>query len=90
MPPTSMMVEYSNWRRGFDKRSALKKMRDMNFVTGNGLHENDLEDTIDKASMLLMPYRGRIARIELIKNTIASLLLIVFCIVAVVVGLQTG
>jgi hypothetical protein len=37
MPPTSMNIQYSNWRRGFDKRTALNKIKDMNFVTGHGL-----------------------------------------------------
>jgi hypothetical protein len=38
----------------------------------------------------MMPYRGKIAKIEIVKNIVAGVLLFVFCIVAVVVGLQTS
>jgi hypothetical protein len=61
----------------------------MEFIIGNGLYFKDLEDTIDKASLLLMSFRGMIAKIEIIKNVIAGALLLLFCIFVVVVGLET-
>lgn len=34
-----------------------------------------------------MPYRGKIAKIEIVKNISALLGLIIFCIIAIVVGM---
>jgi hypothetical protein len=58
----------------------------MDFISGHNLQQSDLEDTLDKANLLLYPYRGKIALIEIVKNILAGVLLMVFMIISIVVG----
>jgi hypothetical protein len=53
----------------------------------HGLLPADLEDTIDKATELLRPYRGAVAMMEIWKNILMCIFFIVFFIVAIIVGL---
>lgn len=84
--PNSLHFPYSNWRRGFEKRDPMKKLVEMSFVTKHRLQASDLEDTIDKATQLLQPYRGFIATIEIVKTILVVLGLLLFCILAIVIG----
>lgn len=84
--PTSLHFTYSNWRRGYEKRSPMKKLVDMDFTSKHQLLVADLEDTIDKATELMKPYRGWIATMEIVKIALAVVGLIIACIVAVSVG----
>lgn len=68
--PKTIYFPYKWYRRGFDKRSGLKKLEMSDLVKANNLKEADLEETLDKASQLLMPYRGFCAKAEMIKNTV--------------------
>jgi len=55
-----------------------------------GLTQTDLEETLDKASKLLAPYKGKIARIERIKNLSICILAIVSLVIAIWVGMTTS
>lgn len=88
--PTHLYFIYNNWRRGFEKRTPFKKLHEMSFTTRHQLQMCDLEDTIDRATLLLQPYRGQIAIYEIIKNVSGFILLIVFVVVGIAVGLSTS
>lgn len=64
----------------------MKKLVDMDFTSKHQLLVADLEDTIDKATELMKPYRGWIATMEIVKIILAVVGLIIACIVAVGVG----
>lgn len=85
-----MIFKYNNWRRAFSKRSPLNRLKDYVFTTDHNLQPTDLEDTIDRASQLLDPYRGKIAKIEIAKNLTATAMLLLFCMIAIIVGWTTG
>ena len=50
---------------------------------------SELEDTIDRATLLLLPYRGKLASYEIFKNISGSVLLIVVIVVGIAIGLST-
>ena len=83
-----LYIEWESFRRGFDKREPLELLKQSNFVDYNGLQPQDLEDTIDKATELLTPYRGWISNIEWIKNGSLILTGIIMFAVSVLVGLN--
>lgn len=83
-----LYIEWESFRRGFDKREPLELLKQSNFVDYNGLQPQDLEDTIDKATELLTPYRGWISNIEWIKNGSLILSGIIMFAVSVLVGLN--
>lgn len=47
----------------------------------------DLEDTLERATLLLQPYRGWVANIEVIKNIVLVATSLIIFLVAVLVGL---
>jgi hypothetical protein len=50
----------------------------------------DFEETLEKATKLLAPYRGKIAKIEKIKNISLGIMLVLFFIISIWVGMSTG
>ena len=52
--------------------------------------QSDLEETLEKATKLVAPYRGKIARIEKIKNIFLVVMFFVFLITAIWVGIGTN
>ena len=58
----------------------------MDFAIRHGLVEVDLEDTIDKATELLRPYRGRVAIIEIWKTALVIILFLLAFAISIVVG----
>jgi hypothetical protein len=59
--PTSMVIDYDEWEEGFDTIKLRKEFNETIFLV-RGLTENDIEDTLKRASILLYDYRGKISR----------------------------
>jgi hypothetical protein len=59
--PTSMIIDYDEWEEGFDTIKLKKEFNETIFLV-RGLTENDIEDTLKRASILLYDYRGKISR----------------------------
>lgn len=84
--PKKLYFPYNNWQRGFEKIGPLMSYAEMDFASRHGLVENDLEDTIDKATELLRPHRGHVAVIEIWKTVLVIILFLLAFTISIVVG----
>lgn len=82
----SLFFVYKSWRRAFEKRTPLQSYKNLNWLQEHNLHQNDLEDTIDRATQLLQPYRGWIGQVEIIKNIIVA----TTCTIAFTLAISLG
>jgi hypothetical protein len=87
--PNKLFVKFSLWQIGFDSSLIKEHFQNMSFQD-KGLTQADFEETVEKATKLLQPYRGKIARIERYKNLVLVLMLVLFFIISILVGLKSG
>ena len=68
-PPRSLIIDYREWSFQYDQ-TRLKTDYEQYLFNTKGITLNDLQETVDKATILVKPYLGFFAKMEKIKNTL--------------------
>jgi hypothetical protein len=82
-----LYFRFVTWRRSFEKRTSLIDIQQSTILSQNNLQIADIEDTLERATLLLQPYRGWVANFEIIKNIIIAITSSIVFLVAVLIGL---
>ena len=71
--PNQMVVSYSNWSRRYDTKKAMQKFNHTG-MRDRSITAEDVSGTLEKATQLIAPYRGKLAlRNKIVKlSTIGS------------------
>jgi len=82
-----LYFRFVTWRRSFEKRTSMIDIQQSTILSQNNLQIADIEDTLERATLLLQPYRGWVANFEIIKNIIIAITSSIVFLVAVLIGL---
>ena len=87
-PPRSLIIDYREWSFQYDQTRLMTDYEQYLFNT-KGITLNDLQETVDKATILVKPYLGFFAKMEKIKNVSLGIGFALFLCIAIAVGIIT-
>lgn len=86
--PFNLVIPYENWPNKYDDRKA-RAFYHKTQLSDKGIAFEDVQDTLQQASTLISGYRGYLAKRNKIVKIALALTGLIFCIIAVVVGMES-
>ena len=87
--PYNMVVEYNNWSRTFDTKKVVK-IYNKTKLQEKGIALEDITESLNKASELIEPYRGKLAFRNKIVKIAMGIAALITLVVAISVGMGLG
>lgn len=78
-----MYVEFNEWKGEYNSAKVLKEFNNFHFGE-KGITAQDLEQTIQKATLMIKPYRGKTAALEKKKNIAFAIGLAVIVLISAI------